>query len=198
MTKGKRGQRQRGREDGRKKKGNNEFPLTELSNPSQQVLCGISPHRKEADPLVDILSVSTECSSPKYFILSQFCSVISTVSSTLQKMTQKENKLTFSQRSKEQESSYQTPVLYPALGPFCICVSSCLFPILKPITFANLSYKLKQRCNIPGFSRVISKALISQVSSRNRAYKSMIILSPSWIWHSHRNPAPKASSREYM
>lgn len=66
----------------RKRKGNKAFPLSYLILLSR---CSVVflPHRKEGGQLVDILPVSTECSSPKYFTWSGQFFLISTVISTL-------------------------------------------------------------------------------------------------------------------
>lgn len=52
---------------------------------------------------------------------------------------------------------------YCKLAPLCIDVLFCSFLILKATTYDNLSYKLKQRCNILGVSSVISKAVFKKL-----------------------------------
>lgn len=49
------------------------------------------------------------------------------------------------------------------LDPLCIDVSFCSFLILKATTYDHLSYKLKQRCNIPGVKSVIFEAIFKKL-----------------------------------
>lgn len=168
----------------------------ELATSSQHAFSHLPPHSQEAEPTFDTFPLGTECSSPSSCIWSgQFCSVVSVVSSTMQKNDTLvgRREVNFWLEIQRAAQALLEFLFFTQHGTLVHQFSFCSFLTLKAATYANLSYKWKQRCNILGFSKVISKAVFFKWVYKTEPISTAILLSFLDL-ACHQNPAPEASS----